>query len=129
MSPDIASLRDIDSSADLSRALLASVARTNISTLQAGLAKQEVYWNGIAWVMAALDKRIEGFSDVDLEGVTAKLQSFVSLPDGGLIGAEKPAEFSFGKSQSNPADRRSPLTVRSGVGRDADGSSMGYELV
>jgi hypothetical protein len=71
---------------DLSRALLASVARTNIATLQAGLAKQAVYWSGTRWVMAALEKRIEGFQDVDLQGVTEKLKSFVSLPDAGLVG-------------------------------------------
>lgn len=71
---------------DLSRALLTSVARTNTTTLQSGLAKQAVYWSGVAWVMAALEKRIEGFQDVDLVGVTEKLKSFVSMPDAGLLG-------------------------------------------
>lgn len=71
---------------DLSRALLTSVARNNIATLQTGLHKQALYWSGVAWVKAALEKRIEGFHDVDLEGVTEKLKSFVNLPDAGLIG-------------------------------------------
>ena len=51
---------------DLSRALLTSVARNNIATLQTGLHKQALYWSGVAWVKAALEKRIEGFQDVDL---------------------------------------------------------------
>jgi hypothetical protein len=46
--------------ADFSRALLQSVAAANISTLQQGLAKQTVYWSGVAWVSAALAQRIEG---------------------------------------------------------------------
>lgn len=71
---------------DLSRALLTSVATTNISTLQQGLAKQNTYWSGIAWIASALAQRIEGIQDVDLVGVTEKLASFVSFPDAGLVG-------------------------------------------
>jgi hypothetical protein len=71
---------------DLSRALLTSVATTNISTLQQGLSKQTAYWSGVAWISSALEKRIEGIQDVDLVGVTEKLASFVSLPDAGLVG-------------------------------------------
>jgi hypothetical protein len=71
---------------DLSRALLASVATTNISTLQQGLAKQNTYWQGTAWISSALKQRIEGIQDIDLVGVTEKLASFVSLPDAGLVG-------------------------------------------
>jgi len=71
---------------DLSRALLTSVATTNISTLQQGLAKQNTYWSGTAWILSALGQRIEGIQDVDLVGVTEKLASFVSLPDAGLVG-------------------------------------------
>ena len=63
-----------------------SVATSNISTLQQGLAKQTTYWSGVAWIASALEKRIEGIQDVDLVGVTEKLASFVSLPDAGLVG-------------------------------------------
>jgi len=71
---------------DLSRALLASVASTNISTLQQGLEKQNVYWQGTAWISSALKQRVEGMQEVDLVGVTEKLASSVSLPDAGLVG-------------------------------------------
>ena len=78
---------------DLSRALLTSVATTNISTLQQGLAIQITYWSGIAWIAnalaqiaSALAQRIECIQDVDLVGVTEKLASFVSFPDAGLVG-------------------------------------------
>lgn len=71
---------------DLSRALLASVASTNISTLQQGLERQNVYWQGTAWISSALKQRVEGMAEVDLVGVTEKLASSVSLPDAGLVG-------------------------------------------
>jgi hypothetical protein len=71
---------------ELSRALLASVAKTNISTLQQGLAKQTIYWSGAAWVSGALEQRIEGMREVDLVNVTERLNSFVRLPDAGLVG-------------------------------------------
>lgn len=73
---------------DLSRALLTSVAATNISTLQQGLAKQNTYWSGIAWIASALGQRIEGVKEVDMVDVTEKLASFVSLPDAGLVGRQ-----------------------------------------
>ncbi|ORY29983.1 fungal-specific transcription factor domain-domain-containing protein [Naematelia encephala] len=73
---------------DLSRALLTSVATTNISTLQSGLAKQNTYWSGIAWITSALSQRVEGFQEVDMRMVTEKLASFVSLPDAGLVGRQ-----------------------------------------
>jgi hypothetical protein len=71
---------------DLSHALLTSVATTNISTLQQGLAKQTTYWSGVAWIASALSQRIEGIQDIDLVNVTEKLESFVSLPDAGIVG-------------------------------------------
>lgn len=82
---DISDVRD-GKQVDLSRALLTSVATTNISTLQQGLAKQNIYWSGTAWISSALSQRIEGIQDVDLVGVTERLASFVSLPDAGLVG-------------------------------------------
>lgn len=78
----------MDGTVDLSRALLTSVATTNISTLQTGLSKQATYWSGVRWILGALEKRIEGFQDVDLGGVTEKLKSLISLPDAGLVGRE-----------------------------------------
>lgn len=72
--------------AELSRALLASVAKNNISTLQQGLAKQNIYWSGAGWISGALEQRIEGIRDVDLVGVTEKLASYVKVPDAGLVG-------------------------------------------
>lgn len=62
------------------------MAKTNISTLQQGLAKQTIYWSGAAWVSGALEQRIEGMREVDLVNVTEKLNSFVRLPDAGLVG-------------------------------------------
>lgn len=73
---------------DLSRALLTSVATTNLTTLQQGLEKQNKYWAGTAWISSALKQRIEGIGmeEIDLVNVTEKLKSFVSLPDAGLVG-------------------------------------------
>ena len=71
----------------LSRALLTSVATTNIATLQQGLAKLTTYWSGVAWVAGALTQRIQGIKaqDVDLVNVTETLGSYVSLPDAGSV--------------------------------------------
>jgi hypothetical protein len=73
---------------ELSRALLTSVATTNITTLQNGLSKQATYWSGVRWILGALEKRIEGFQtqDVDLAAVTEKLKSLISLPDASILG-------------------------------------------
>jgi hypothetical protein len=62
------------------------VAKNNISTLQQGLAKQNIYWSGAGWISGALEQRIEGIRDVDLVGVTEKLASYVKVPDAGLVG-------------------------------------------
>ncbi|KAL7424239.1 hypothetical protein Q5752_001825 [Cryptotrichosporon argae] len=71
---------------DLSRALLTSVATTNIATLQSGLSKLAVYWVGAEWIAGALGQRIQGVKDVDLASVNETLGSSVSLPDAGLVG-------------------------------------------
>lgn len=84
--PDPSSTERNHKQNELSRALLASVAKTNISTLQQGLAKQTIYWSGAAWVSGALEQRIEGMREVDLVNVTERLNSFVRLPDAGLVG-------------------------------------------
>ena len=80
--------------AELSRALLTSVATTNITTLQNGLSKQATYWSGVRWILGALEKRIEGFQtqDVDLAAVTEKLKSLISLPDASILGRRGSAE-------------------------------------
>ncbi len=70
---------------ELSRALLASVASSNISTLQSGLNKQTTYWAGVAWVAGALSQRLSGMSEIDLAIISEKLASSVSLPDPGLV--------------------------------------------
>jgi hypothetical protein len=73
--------------AELFRALLKSVASNNISTLQQGLAKQSIYWSGVAWVAQALEQRLSGVAAgaIDLGVVTEKLASFVSVPDAGVL--------------------------------------------
>lgn len=83
---------------DFSRALLKSVAATNISTLQQGLARQTDYWSGVAWVSAALAQRIEGVKDVDLAVLTDKLASHVSLPDPGLVDRTKRGDGNAGQA-------------------------------
>lgn len=82
---------------DFSRALLKSVAHTNISTLQQGLARQTDYWAGVAWVSAALAQRIDGVKDVDLAVLTDKLASHVSLPDPGLVDSTRRGEGTSGQ--------------------------------
>lgn len=81
---------------DISRALLTSVATTNISTLQQGLSKLAQYWYGAEWIAGALGQRIEGIHDVDLGAVRENFASFVSLPDAGAVrgGAEIAPEMS-----------------------------------
>ena len=75
---------------DLSRALLTSVAKENILTLQQGLDKQTKYWSSIAWIAGSLAQRIEGIGrhDLDLADITEKMNTFVSLPDAGLADQE-----------------------------------------
>lgn len=71
---------------DLSRALLTSVATTNISTLQQGLQKLATYWYGAEWIAGTLRQRIEGIHDVDLGVVRENFASFYALPDAGIAG-------------------------------------------
>lgn len=73
--------------ADLFRSMLASVATSSISTLQAGLARQATYWAGVAWVGGTLAQRVAGIraDKVDLAKVTEQLQTYVSMPDAGLV--------------------------------------------
>lgn len=71
---------------DLSRALLKSVATTNISTLQQGLQKLATYWYGAEWIAGTLRQRIDGIHDVDLGVVRENFNSFYSLPDAGIAG-------------------------------------------
>ena len=78
------------------------MATSNISTLRQGLAKQQIYWSGVAWVAEALTQRIEGIKDVDLVSVTEKLATFVSLPDAGLV-KRSAAAFSGGNGAAAPA--------------------------
>jgi hypothetical protein len=75
---------------------LASVAKNNISTLQQGLAKQNIYWSGAGWISGALEQRIEGIRDVDLVGVTEKLASYVKVPDAGLVGGTPESSIGAG---------------------------------
>jgi len=78
---------DKEKESELFQALLKSVASNNIATLQQGLAKQSIYWVGVAWVAQALEQRLSGVAAgaIDLGLVTEKLASFVSVPDAGLL--------------------------------------------
>lgn len=79
---------------DLFRSMLASVATTSISTLQAGLARQATYWAGVAWVGGTLAQRVAGIhaDQVDLAQVNEQLQTYVSMPDAGLVDKRGKAE-------------------------------------
>lgn len=68
---------------DMSRALLTSVATTNINTLKSGLEKLAKYWYGAEWIAGTLQQRIAGMHDVDLVSVRENFASYVSLPDAG----------------------------------------------
>lgn len=72
---------------DLFRSMLASVATSSITTLQAGLARQAEYWAGVAWVGGTLAQRVAGIraDKLDLAQVTEQLQTYVSMPDAGLV--------------------------------------------
>ncbi|BEI81678.1 hypothetical protein CcaverHIS002_0208380 [Cutaneotrichosporon cavernicola] len=80
---------------DMSRALLASVATTNINTLKGGLQKLARYWYGAEWIAGTLQQRIEGMHDVDLGVVRENFASYVSMPDAGAA---------IGEGQSNQVD-------------------------
>ena len=75
---------------DLSRALLVSVAKESVLTLQQGLDKQTRYWSSIQWIAQSLAQRLEGIArtDLDLADITAKMKTTVSLPDAGLVDRE-----------------------------------------
>lgn len=68
---------------DMSRALLTSVATTNINTLKGGLEKLARYWYGAEWIAGTLQQRIDGMHDVDLGAVRENFASYVSMPDAG----------------------------------------------
>ena len=68
------------------RGLLTSIATSSISTLLRGLDSQWKYWSGIAWISSALQQRVDGMAVVDLASVTARLSTYVSFPDAGLVG-------------------------------------------
>ncbi|CAK9784515.1 hypothetical protein CC85DRAFT_326061 [Cutaneotrichosporon oleaginosum] len=68
---------------DMSRALLTSVATTNINTLKGGLEKLARYWYGAEWIAGTLQQRIDGMHDVDLGVVRENFASYVSMPDAG----------------------------------------------
>lgn len=80
---------------DMSRALLTSVATTNINTLKSGLEKLAQYWYGAEWIAGTLQQRIAGMHDVDLVSVRENFASYVSLPDAGAArsgaGTDTPA--------------------------------------
>ena len=73
--------------ADLFKSILATVSTENIAGLRKGLAKQTIYWSGVAWVAEALEQRIQGIgaSEIDLASVTEKLASVSSIPDAGVL--------------------------------------------
>lgn len=83
----VISVEDKEKESELFQALLKSVASNNIATLQQGLAKQSIFWSGVAWVAQALEQRLSGVAAgaIDLGLVTDKLASFVSVPDAGLL--------------------------------------------
>ena len=91
------------------RALLKSVASSNISTLQQGLANQATYWSGVAWVAETLVQRLSGTQAgaIDLVTVTEKLASSVSVPDAGLLHQASRR----GERQSTQQDATFPSTV------------------
>lgn len=110
--------------AELSRALLASVAKNNISTLQQGLAKQNIYWSGAGWISGALEQRIEGIRDVDLVGVTEKLASYVKVPDAGLVGGtpESTVGGTVGHAQGYTDPGSASGLIGAGLGGSMEGS-------
>lgn len=83
----VARAKPQDQQAQFIQSLKKTVAANNISTLKAGLEKQSKYWSGVAWVSAALSERLSGVQAgaIDLSAITAKLPSFVSTSDTGLI--------------------------------------------
>lgn len=72
---------------ELFHELLTVVTSRNISTLQRGLRKQAIYWEGVSWVAEALDQRLSGVSSraIDLAKVTERLASYIQIKDTGLV--------------------------------------------
>ncbi|ORX40132.1 hypothetical protein BD324DRAFT_260361 [Kockovaella imperatae] len=83
-------LAERDRQNELSRALLVSVAKESVMTLQKGLERQTIYWNSTRWIAQTLAQRVQGISvvDLDLEKITANLETSVSNPDVGLVDRE-----------------------------------------
>lgn len=78
---------DKEKMTDLFWSIQATVSTENIDKLRKGLAKQTIYWSGVAWVAEALEQRIRGIAvgEIDLASVTDKLSSIASIPDAGLL--------------------------------------------
>jgi hypothetical protein len=89
-----------------SRTLLASVATTNITTLQQGLSKLAEYWYGAEWIAGALAQRVQGIQerDVDLVSVREGFDSFVSVPDGGVVAAAQVEGEGDGEGEEGEGD-------------------------
>jgi hypothetical protein len=90
---------------DLFKSMLASVSTENIAGLRKGLAKQTIYWSGVAWVAEALEQRIKGIlaTEIDLAQVMEKIASIASIPDAGAL------------NQSTPTTQSRPRTTTEGV--------------
>jgi len=116
----------------LSRALLTSVATTNITTLQQGLAKLAKYWYGAEWISGALKQRVQGIKerDVDLVSVRENFDSFVSLPDGGVVRA---AEVGGNGAAGDAGEGEVPVPQTHEAGTtptlDLDFLSLPFDLV
>ena len=92
------------------RGILNTVAKNNIATLLLALSKQHTFWSGIAWIYSALQQRIDGMEIIDLASVTAKLSTFVSVPDPGLLD-KGPEEAVFPHATDMFASHSSDVTA------------------
>lgn len=89
---------------DISRNLLASVANESLITFQQGLSKQTRYWSCVARTTQSLEQHRHGIHDIDLEDITEKLETVLSLPDSGYA-----ARHEDGGGDSHQAPQTSSL--------------------
>ncbi|EIM87625.1 uncharacterized protein STEHIDRAFT_168323 [Stereum hirsutum FP-91666 SS1] len=70
-----------------SAAFLSGLVRQNLSVMLKAMRKMQGYWAGISYIMSVLEQRASGlgWSKIDFSITSDKANTFISLPDAGLL--------------------------------------------
>lgn len=70
-----------------SAAFLSGLVRQNLSVMLKALRKMQAYWAGLSYITSVLEQRASGlgWSKIDFSITSDKANTFISLPDAGLL--------------------------------------------